>query len=741
MDRKQAFYLEIFLISFAALLLEVSYTRLISFKLFYYYTYVIIGLALLGIGSGGVFVAVVPRWRQIPLRRFLALSSVAASATVLAGYFVIALTPLNTFDLPVEPVETVKLFAVCFALFATFLVIGTMIAALFGQRPETINRLYFADLLGAGAGCAVVVPLIAIVGPPSCILLGATVLAVAGGELAHREGSTWLRAAAVATASLAVGLALTGALPEPVTDRLKTIHPDTPRLFSKWSPVFRIDVTPSAVPGDTVRLIHHDGLAGSTLHRFDGDASSLERFDRDARSYPFRVLHEPPRNVLIIGAAGGHEILASLHFEAEQVTAVELNPVTVSLLTDGFADYSGHLHRRPGVTIINAEGRSFLAGDESRYDLIYFVAPDSYAAMNVATASAFVLSESYLYTSEMIVESLGHLTDRGVICMQFGEAAYDRKPNRTARYVATAREAFKRLGIGDFQRHVLVNTSPGVIDLSTILLKRAPFTKEDVVRFLAGTEMVEGGIARYALGESLGDGVVNTVISLPDAKLDRWYDTYPDAIRPVSDDSPFFWHFARFRTVVAGLGKRNRAAGVEDSAGERLLVIMVATSTIFAAFFLLLPFVAIRDVWSALPRKLESAVYFAGLGFGFMLFEICLIQKMTLLLGYPTYSLTVTLMSLLVFAGLGSLSSALYVGRRDQTLAILLAILILLTLFFEFPMGAIMQAFLGSSLELRVALAIGCMAPLGFCLGAFMPLGLATVSELTEHKSEYVAWG
>lgn len=35
------FGLEIFVISFAGLLLEISYTRLVSFKLFYYYTYLV----------------------------------------------------------------------------------------------------------------------------------------------------------------------------------------------------------------------------------------------------------------------------------------------------------------------------------------------------------------------------------------------------------------------------------------------------------------------------------------------------------------------------------------------------------------------------------------------------------------------------------------------------------------------------------------------------------------------------
>jgi predicted MFS family arabinose efflux permease len=30
---------------------------------------------------------------------------------------------------------------------------------------------------------------------------------------------------------------------------------------------------------------------------------------------------------------------------------------------------------------------------------------------------------------------------------------------------------------------------------------------------------------------------------------------------------------------------------------------------------------------------------------------------------------------------------------------------------------------------------------LGLCLGTFMPLGLGAVAGLTEHSSEYVAWG
>ena len=60
-----------------------------------------------------------------------------------------------------------------------------------------------------------------------------------------------------------------------------------------------------------------------------------------------------------------------------------------------------------------------------------------------------------------------------------------------------------------------------------------------------------------------------------------------------------------------------------------------------------------------MPGKLDSGVFFAAVGLGFMIYEICLIQKLTLLLGHPTRSLTVTLMSLLVFTGIGLTELAL----------------------------------------------------------------------------------
>jgi hypothetical protein len=52
-----------------------------------------------------------------------------------------------------------------------------------------------------------------------------------------------------------------------------------------------------------------------------------------------------------------------------------------------------------------------------------------------------------------------------------------------------------------------------------------------------------------------------------------------------------------------------------------------------------------------------------------------------------------------------------------------------------------MDRLLGAPLEVRIVTAVIFLAPLGFALGAFMPLGLTTVAGLSVHGETYVAWG
>ena len=234
--------------------------------------------------------------------------------------------------------------------------------------------------------------------------------------------------------------------------------------------------------------------------------------------------------------------------------------------------------------------------------MIFFVAPDSYSAMNAATAGAFVLSESYLYTKEMIVESLEHLDRRRHHRHALRRVRVRRKPNRTARYVGTARRALESLGVEDASRHLLVATSPSVLQVSTILVKRRPFTEEGDRRVPRERRAAPEQRGAPRPGRVLDDGPVAKVISLPSPRWTRGTDM-PYDVTAVVDDKPFFWHFAPVPHGAPQFGEPLRPATPRTRSASACCSSCSGVSAAFAGAFLLLPFVAIRKAWSALPRK------------------------------------------------------------------------------------------------------------------------------------------
>ena len=741
----------IFVVSLAGLLLEVSYTRIISYKLWYYYTYLVIGLALLGIGSGATLVVLSARIRSTGTRRILSWTSIAGAVSIVVGYLVVSQIPVDTLALwdygsGASFRALVTLLVICFTLFATFIAVGIVIAVLLGRGGDDIGRLYFADLLGAGLAALVVVFLITWLGPPSVVMLSAALLAALGAWLLPAAARVPRIAAGALAILLLVPSLASGILPDIQPEDSK-VQPGPSRVFSDWGPVFRVDVNeipPEVNPeiADRIKILVHDGTPGSGLIRLDGEPTAETRFETDPRAWPFDILGTPPERQLIIGSAGGNEIVASLNRGSAQIDAVELNPVTVGIVRERFADFTGDLTSYPQVNLTQGDGRSFLARSPEQYDLIWYVAPDSYAASNAASSGAFVLSESYLYTADMVETTLEHLSDRGIAVAQFGEVSFADRPNRTARYLLTAREAFRRLGIEDTSQHILVATSTDVYApaVSTIALKREPFTQEEVERFVANVPDADGGTLIYAPGFEPAPGIVSQLPTASDQEIEAILADYPYDVDAITDDGPFFWHFVPFSDVLSSITERVDPQDRETGVGERVLLLLLLIAAVFAVLFLLLPFLVVKEEWRAMPAKGSSAVYFAALGLAFMLYEVTMIQRLTEYLGFPTYSLTVTLASILVFTGLGALLSNRFADNPKGVIGPLLAVLVLLTVFYRFALTPITDATLSAPFAVRVLLAFVILAPLGLCLGMFMPLGLRTVGGMTNHADEYVAW-
>jgi hypothetical protein len=199
-------------------LLEVGYTRIVSFKLWYYYTYLVIGLSLLGIGSGGVLVAVCKPMRRWATDRIIGICSLISAVTIAAGYYVIARTGINTIAIwdygsRASFRNLAVLGFICFTLFAAFISLGVIISVLLGRASERVGRLYFADLVGAGLGCLLAIPLIVRLGPPRVVALSALTFAVVGlWSLPWR--SAGFAFGSVVAAFLAVAVVSTSFLPD-----------------------------------------------------------------------------------------------------------------------------------------------------------------------------------------------------------------------------------------------------------------------------------------------------------------------------------------------------------------------------------------------------------------------------------------------------------------------------------------------------------------------------------------------
>ncbi len=121
-----------------------------------------------------------------------------------------------------------------------------------------------------------------------------------------------------------------------------------------------------------------------------------------------------------------------------------------------------------------------------------------------------------------------------------------------------------------------------------------------------------------------------------------------------------------------------------------------------------------------------------------MLIEVALLQRFVLLLGHPVYSLTVTLLSLLLGTGIGSLLSrhVTDAGVRRTAAMACLAIAAVAVLWAT-VLPAVIALAIGWPLPLRLATAMLLMLPAGMLMGIPLPAG---VRLLAVERPSLIAW-
>jgi predicted membrane-bound spermidine synthase len=696
------------LTTLATLLLELSLTRIFSVVFYYHFAFLAISIALFGLGVGGVFSYIVAGWRG-------SLFSKLGYLSMLNGLLVLA--ALAVVVAQKEEPGTWGLTLVYFATSLPFFVSGAIVSLAISETVERVHRVYFFDLLGASAGCLLLVPFLNYLGGINTVVCVAVLFAAAGAIWHSMAGSVTLRAASVALALGFVAFMFYNGANNAIAIRYAKGQKLKKEEFVQWNSFSRIAVRDYSI------FIDADASTGIAGFDFE-HLTARERHEllEQGPALPYAV--RPGAKALIIGPGGGWDVARALASGSRDITGVEINPIiATTVMRDRFVAQSRGIYLRPDVRIFVEDGRSFVRRSREKYQVVQATLVDTWAS---TAAGAFALSENNLYTTDALRDYLLHLTDDGM-------AAFTRwgldPPRESLRLVSLAMAALMQLGEKEPWRHVIVGregSTKGWGAQDTMLISRQPFGADDLARARAAMAAAHMQPI-YLPDERIPDQFTDLLRSSDPAGYER---SYQYDITPVSDNQPFFFYTVQPRDILSFLATASRrTADFKINKAVPLLYALMAISLLATAIILALPPVVLG---ARLPRHsgvLRFLLYFLCIGAGYILIEMALIQKFVLFLGHPTYALTVVIFSMLVSSGLGSYFSQRILRDDDRRLYRALGLIALLVALLAAVVTPLLAAGVGLPLELKFAITALLISPAGFFMGMPFPSGLKRLEE------------
>jgi hypothetical protein len=503
------------------------------------------------------------------------------------------------------------------------------------------------------------------------------------------------------------------------------------REFTRWDPLGRIEVysfgdefaymyMPDPVP---IKAMFQDGDAGSLLLNVrEGKYDYTNFFYGSIFSLVYQLRQNPI--TLAIGLGGGHDVMRAQYYKSKEITGVEINSTTVSLVKKIFSDYLADPYGKENVTIENMDGRYFVRDKRNQYDIIQIAGADTDTSN--LTTGALVVSENYLYTTQAFRDYFTTLKPDGILSIiRFGV----REPMLI---LSTAIAAMREMGIKEPYKNIVVVKQ--AINVN-VLMKRVPFTADEIrtVKLFMNKINDSGKIIRFPVNDVIGYEAVSTpeflYLPLSGWNSDNYYTDFMNSVRlqrernfvaefgsniePLTDDKPFFFQYEKPENIF-----KHRKSVIYN------LFIVSFQIFIFSVLAIFLPVYLLRRKQTRIRYNFAYVLYFFSIGFGFIFIEIGLIQKTALFLGHPTYSFISVVFFILIFSGLGSLFSGIVRKDGRKLVVISIVAVMLLTVLYLFALDDILNLVLPGNMFFRMIIVGLFIAPLGFALGMPFPKGL-----------------
>jgi predicted membrane-bound spermidine synthase len=688
--------LTIGLLSLSILSTEFFWTRLFSAEFYYTFAFLILSLAVLGLGLGALFSKMV--MQQARSGRLPALLSLSALMLLLAVPLVFALN-LDFSRLISDPLQPLKLAGAILLLGSAHFFAGIALAQIFKLHPHEIPQLYMADLLGASIGVVLFILVMNSVGAGGTYIFCALPMLLA----AYVTGSRWQKAIPVVLMAGAVGyLIVNGGLPEQKREER------APVVYTHWDATAKIKIY---AYDSTARGINIDNIANSPVYQFDGNwnvpDSQKIHFAIDVRNLISRF---DRCRFLSLGAGGGTDVLQALQYGAAEVHAVEVIPHINAMMKDGYLrEFSGNIYNDPRVRVVTEDARSYIRRHHNSFDIIYSLSSNSWAAF---ASGSFALAENYIFSTEAFIDYWNALSPEGFLSIEHQFYA--------PRLVAEVVDALTSLQVKDPLRHIAVYDLQN-LRRKVLLVSRKPLDGEMISLAYANSDsnVVKATRRLYPPMETNRENIINAIA---EAGWQRVADTARIDVSPCTDDRPFIAQLGLLRNLdPIKLEKLPLYEFTGFPLAKVIMLVILAVCVVLIVPLNLLPY-------AAKGAKLRAApwLYFFTVGLGYMMIEVILIQQYTLYIGSSVYSMGLVLTVLLVSSGLGSRYS-----RRFRSTVVFLGIATWLVADI-FLFRHLFYALGNLELAPRMALSTILIAPVGFFMGMPFPKAASRLSELVD---------
>lgn len=764
-------YLGVFATACATLILEVALTRLFSIAFWYHFAFLVISIALLGFGASGTFLALFKSLLNRPYRN-LSIMSMVFSFSIIIVFLICRIVPFDPARIAWDTKQIFYIFLYSLILSIPFFFSGITISIAVSHLPHIINKVYFSDLIGASLGALSVSFLFSLFEGPGVIIVASLMAAIGSIFFSLTKERTillskicWIIIMFILLIVKPHNIIKYFNIPmSPYKDlKLALLYPDSRLLKTSWDAFSRVDIVDSPAvryaPGLSLEyrkpLPHQlgvtiDGAGLNAITEYDKNSLKFISYLPSYLPYYLKLETKDSRpkikdsklknQVLIIEPGGGLPVIMALKGLETPVSRiqppdftidiVERNPLIVRLIKDDFGKFAGNIYNHRGVKIWSEEGRAFLRKTERLYDLIDLSKP---GASSPTSTGLYGILEDYTFTSDAFKEYIQRLKEDGFLSI----TRYLLPPPREeSRIVSLALDAFKRIGIQDPSDRISAIRSWGTI---TILIKKTPFDNLEIENikefsksrrfdlvYLKGLRPDETNIYNI-FKEDLYFKTFGELLN-PE-KRPGIYKDYLFDLTPTTDDRPFFFHFFRITKIIPTYHSM-KEKWQPFMEGGYLIPILFIESLILSFLLILLPlFWTKRGNDKGIEgHRLKVILYFISIGLGFMFIEIAMIQKFILFLGKPIYSVSLVLFSLLLSTATGSYFSKrgevkdIRILRKRLKTGVTFIILILSNYYFF--LDKLLILFLGTEFTLRLIITFSFLAPLGFFMGFFFPLGI-----------------